>query len=425
MRNKIIKLIKKDSFLYIISNLIFSISTYLIMLVIPYYLNIKLLAEFTGVYQIILLYIVIFELGISIGYIRYNQIYKSIKIINSFLQMFILIVVFMLPYTIMGDLLNNLVGLNKTNIYINILYWSTLSLISWTLIKSILLSDKSYKTIFLFAISILIIRLICLIYFIEEDKYININNLFLGFFILPFIIIIIYLLYYHINIIYTFLKSHHKLKTLFTSYKNQIRKYISFSILSFISGLIYNLMLKILIIFLLTNNEDIKLSEIGYALTFIGIITIFVISIRNLYISKFKFNEKNTIIKYISFLDSIRVKVLISSVIISFISAIIVYFIKPNYLSQNTIFYTFIIILSYSYISYISMYTLLSKTFNKNILEIKINIIRLVGVFLIVYFLIEQNFLLLIILIYTFITSMEYIYYKILLKQIEIQDEIK
>lgn len=418
--NKISDLLKRDSVLYIISNFIFSFSTYLIMLLVPYYLTIDKLGDFTATYQIILFYILIFELGLSISYVRYNKLYKSTRIINSFLQIFILIIVILLPYSFIGDYLNEKVNINQTGIYSPILYFSSLSLLSWTFLKSILLSFQKYYLIFFFAVIILVIRLICITIFSINEQYISINYLFFFFFIIPFIPTIFYLLKYHIKNIKDFIIFQINNKINFLSlFQHRIKKYLSFSSLTFISSLIYGFTLNILIIKLLELNEKIKLSELGYSMTFIGIVSIFVISIRNFYISKFKFNDKIQIRFFLDFISSLKIKAFFLSLFISLLVSIIVYFIKPNYLSNNTIVYTAILIFSYMLISYFSMYTLLAKIFNENFLEIKINLIRCISVYLIVYFCLEKSFDLTLILIYSIIPIMEFIYYKILISKIK------
>jgi hypothetical protein len=204
-------------------------------------------------------------------------------------------------------------------------------------------------------------------------------------------------------------------------YKTRIKKYFFFSSATFLSSLIYGYTLSILIIKLLEINEKTKLSELGYGMTFIGIVSIFVISIRNFYISKFKFNDKAEIINFLNFINSLKIKTFILSIIICITLSSFIYLIKPDYLSNNTILYTILIILSYILISYFSMYTLLTKVFNENFLEIKINLIRCIGVYMIVHFYVEKNFNITLIAVYSFIPLMEFIYSRILISKINLK----
>ena len=423
LKYKISGLLKKNSSLYIISNLIFSFSTYFVMLMVPYYLNLNELGNFIASYQIILLYILIFELGLSISYVRYYKLYKSIKIINSFFQIFIILILVLIPFTVFGDLINSLVNIDKTNINSVILYFSTLSLLCWNLLKSVLLSLEKFYSILIFSIVILIIRMILLKILSINSDFIDINHLFLSLFIIPFIPTILYLLKYHFTNIKTFLKikiTHNNIN-FFMLYKTRIKKYFFFSSATFISSLIYGYTLSILIIKLLEINEKTKLSELGYGMTFIGIVSIFVISIRNFYISKFKFNDKAEIINFLNFINSLKIKTFILSIIICITLSSFIYLIKPDYLSNYTILYTILIILSYILISYFSMYTLLTKVFNENFLEIKINLIRCIGVYTIVHFYVEKNFDITLIAVYSFIPLMEFIYSRILISKINLK----
>jgi hypothetical protein len=426
IKYKISNLLQKNSTIYIISNIIFSFSTYFVMLIVPYYLNINELGNFMATYQILLLYILIFELGLSISYIRYCKLYESIKIINSFFQIFVILILMLIPFTVFGDFINNLVNIDKTNINSIILYFSTLSLLCWNLLKSVLLSLEKFYFILIFSIIILIIRILLLKIISMDNDLIHINNLFLFLFIIPFIPVVLYLIKYHFTNIKQFLKIKigHNNTNFFKIYKTRIKKYFFFSSLSFISSLIYGYTLSIIIIKLLELNEKTKLSEIGYGMTFIGIVSIFVISIRNFYISKFKFNKKIEIINFLNFINSLKIKTFILSIIICITLSSFIYLIKPDYLSNYTIAYTILIIFSYILISYFSMYTLLAKVFNENFLEIKINLIRCIGVYTIVYFYIEKNFDITLIAVYSFIPLMEYIYSRILISKINLKKTI-
>jgi len=62
----------------------------------------------------------------------------------------------------------------------------------------------------------------------------------------------------------------------------------------------------------------------------------------------------------------------------SFLMALFVYIIKPSYLSIDTAIFVFILVESYLASSYLGMFSLLSKTFNFNNLELKLNVIRLI-----------------------------------------------
>lgn len=419
--NKIVSKLKSNSSIYILSNLIFSLSTYLIMLVIPYYLNIDELADFTSIYQIILLYIIIFEFGLSVSYIRFKKIYDSTKYINTIVQIMILIILSLFSFTYLGNSINNIANIDKLNIYNYILFYSVFMLLSWSFFKSLLLSAEKFKTILLFSIIIFTIRVAELIIFSQNTQTINLNQLILNFFILPLFPMLVYLFYFHFHIIKSLIKIKHiKIKHI-KAFSLRIKRFFKFSILTYISTIIFGFTMKLVIINLLELNEKTVLAEIGYAMTFIGIVSIFVMSIRNYFISKFSLNKKEEINNFIKKVNKLLFPIIVFSIIISLFISIIVYFIKPSYLSFNSSIYTFIIIMSYIFVSYFSMYTLLAKTFSKNTLEIKINIFRFFGVFLILYFFLNKSIILSLLFVYIFIPFMEYIYSKILISKIKLK----
>lgn len=388
------------------------------MLAVPYYLNIKLLAEYTSIYQIILLYLVLFEFGLSISYVRFKKLYSVTKYINSITQLFIFLILILFSLTSLGNLLNNSMNLNSIGIKNEIIFYSVLFTLSWGLLKSMLLSNKRFYIILFLSFSILILRIIFLITL--DSNNINSNELFKLFFIYPFIHILLMLLLINFNNIIELIKFKFNYKNKFSllNFSYRIKKYFQFSFFQYINAILYAYTLKILIIFLLEKEQINNLAEIGYAMTFIGIVSIFVMSIRNYYISKFSFSDKEQINNFLINIKKLKLKLIFFSIIILISLSILIFLIKPNYLSNNTILYTNIIIASYIIISYLSMSTLLTKTFNENKLEFYINLFRTVGVYLITYFTLELSFLLTLCLIYTFIPSVEYMFSKILIKKI-------
>lgn len=389
------------------------------MLAVPYYLDMKLLAEFTSIYQIILLYLVLFEFGLSISYVRFKKLYSVTKYINSITQIFIFLIIILFSLTSLGNLLNNSMNLNSLGIRNEIIFYSVLFTLSWGLLKSILLSDKKFYIILLLSFSILMLRIIFLITL--DSRNIDSNELFKLFFIYPFIHILLILLLINFNNILELIKFKYKYKHKFSllNFSYKIKKYFQFSIFQYINAILYAYTLKILIIFLLEKEQINNLAEIGYAMTFIGIVSIFVMSIRNYYISKLSFSNKEQISNFLINIKKLKLKLIFFSIIILISLTILIFLIKPNYLSNNTILYTNIIIISYIIISYLSMSTLLTKTFNENQLEFYINLLRIVGVYLITYFTLEVSFLLTLCLIYTFIPLVEYFFSKILINKIE------
>ena len=414
-----INLYKKDGVKFILSNLIFSISTYFVMLVVPYYLKIETLSEFTAIYQIILFYLVIFEFGLSISYVRYKRIYESTAIINSVLQLVVILIILIFSFSNLGNILNSLVNLDKTSIFNITLFLSVISMLIWSFLKSILLSNKKYNIILIFSLFILIFRIFSLLF--VELKEIEINKIFVWFFIYPFLPAFFYLIIIHFKNFLKLitLKRNYLDKKFLKIYKYRIKKYINFSFLTFLSSLIYGYTIKILIIFSLKYEYTEELAQIGYAMTFVGIVSIFVMSLRNYYISKFSFTEIKQINEFLKFIKSIKISITIMTILLLLIISIIIYIMKPAYLNNITILYSNIIIISYVLISYFSMTTLLTKTFNENKLELYINLFRAIGVLIITIFILERNFLITLILIYLFIPFMEYIYSKILLNKIK------
>ncbi len=69
MLGKIKKVLANDGALFTLANLIFSFSTYLIALVIPYKFDIARMAEFSASLNIVLILAFVFEFGLATSYL--------------------------------------------------------------------------------------------------------------------------------------------------------------------------------------------------------------------------------------------------------------------------------------------------------------------------------------------------------------------
>ncbi|MBD3807062.1 MAG: hypothetical protein IE879_08360 [Sulfuricurvum sp.] len=161
---------------------------------------------------------------------------------------------------------------------------------------------------------------------------------------------------------------------------------MKFSLMTYIIGMLYVLAGRYLIIFLTEKNQLSLLADLGYAMTFLGIMTIVSTSFRTFFVSKFHLGDMHSIkIHLDNYLRKIKSLIFGVLLIAAFLS-MIVYMIMPSYLSINAPFFVFILTASYGIIFLMSLVTFLSKTMNYNKLEIIINSIRLIMVVVITRF---------------------------------------
>ncbi len=384
MLSKIKQLVKNDGALFFFSNLVYSFSTYLIALLIPYKLNIEGLADFSAAFNIVILLIFVFEFGLSISYLRYNQIYKVSDQINAALQIVIFALLLLLSQTFLGDFADVLFGIQSVGISQEYIYLSIFALLTWVFFKNSMLAKKRIKFIVINSFVILFARIGILFYIFLSDMPLKLDDIFLYLFVLPYALVIV--LNMRENIISLMQKSKtFKDSRYFKIFLKRSKQFIAFSALTFLINGLFVYTSRYAIIYLADNDMKSVLAEIGYALTFSGLILIFIGSLRSYFISKFNISNTEEISKYIDMLLGYKIKFLFLGMVASILVSGLVYVIKPSYLTIDSVIYVFILIYSSVIVAYLSLFSLLSKTFNFNYLELTLNIIRLSLVILCVH----------------------------------------
>ena len=170
-----------------------------------------------------------------------------------------------------------------------------------------------------------------------------------------------------------------------------MKQFILFSALTYIINGLYIYTNRYAIIYMVDEKMTTTLAELGYAMSFGGLIMIFISSLRSYFLSKFNVSEMDAVMAHIRRLKQYRWYVLLGGVAVSALFAGIVYLIKPAYLSVDSPVYVFILIYASILVAYMSLFSLLSKTFNFNMLELKLNAIRLILVIVLVRLLFGEH----------------------------------
>ncbi len=423
MLAKIKALLANEGALFFISNLVYSFSTYLIALLIPYKLNIESMAGFSAAFNIIMMLIFVFEFGLTVSYLRFNQIYRISDQINALIQIFIFIFLFILSQSVLGHYTDIFFGVQNLGITQEFIYLSIFALLSWIFFKTTLLAKKRIKFIIVNSFLILFVRVAFLIYILFFVNDIDLDLIYLYLFILPFAMVISLNLKYNLEFLYK-CKEKIKTKRFKRIFLKRVKQFLIFSALTYIINGLYIYTNRYVIIYMVDEKMTTTLAEIGYAMSFGGLIMIFISSLRSYFLSKFNISQMKEVLNHINTLLRYKWYVLLGGVIVSFLIAWIVEVIKPSYLSINSSIYVFILIYSSIVIAYLSLFSLLSKTFNFNMLELKLNIIRLIAVIIIVHMLFAGYPILGFILVNTAIISVELYFARVVVKKIYKKDQI-
>lgn len=417
MQPKILSLFASDQSIFLLANIVFSASTYIVMLFIPYMLTMESMAEFSSVYNALLLLLGIFEFGIPISFLRFYQLYKITFLINAILQMTIFGGLIVIAFSPLGSVLIESFHLGQSQMNALLFFIAVITQLSWSFSRNILLTEQRYTFILILSLFIFILRTVSLGYLYYHLEILSINSILLSMFIIPFIPIFYVML---INIArtvnsYNILKNYRRTKKIFFFY---LKGFMKFSLMTFAIGVLYVFSGRYLIIYLTEQHQISLLADLGYAMTFLGIITIASASFRTFFISKFHLGDKKSITIHLdNYIGQIRLLVSLCILIAALLS-ITVYFIMPSYLSINAPIFVFILTASYGVIFLMSLITFLSPTMNYNVLEISINAARLIIIVGITRFIFLKNPILGFLLINLALMIGELIFAKILLKRL-------
>lgn len=409
------KLLSETSW-FLLANMIFSASTYIVGILVPYILNTDYLAWYTSGNQILLVLSFIFEFGLSISFLRYYKLDNSSRYLNSFIQIILFIFIIACGY-FFGPQINSLFNLDNLPVDYTILYVLVISQLSWIFVKNWLLAINKLKTLLFHSILIFILRILLLIHLFYIESF-SLTQLFVETLLLPFIPTILHLGYININVMIEGLKKYGRIIPPQDNLFKHLYEYIQYSALTYISGFIYLYSGRYFIIYL-TGKNNVVLADVGYSMTFIGILLVFYTSIRNYLISRLRMDNLDFIHSYIKALQKMSWLFLIGSVVISLLFSYIVFLIMPEYLTLNAVIFAFILFMTRVLLIYTGLFTVLSKTFAYNKLELILNIIRLTAIVLITHFLLDFNIILGIVLIHIVQLGIELLFAQKVIRKIK------
>lgn len=401
---------------FLLSNMIYSASTYLVGFLIPYLLNTDYMAFFSSGNQILMVLAFIFELGFSVSFLRFYQLDKSVKYINSYLQMilFAVIVVIGLYFSTFFDKIFNI---DELPVDASLLYFLVIAQLGWFFIKNWLLAINKIKTLVFHSVLILALRVVFLLHLYYLKDF-SIRQLFLETLLFPFSITMIHLLYVNVKLILESLSLCNIFSfSLIRKAALKVYAFLRFSMLTYISGFLYLYTVRYLVIFM-TGKDNLVVADLGYAMTFIGIILVFYTTFRSYLIARLSMDKAGFIKSYITNIKSMYKPFLGLIVFSSIVLSYVVYLIKPGYLSFNTVIFSFILFMSTFLNVYLGLFTVLSKTYDYNKMEVLLNIIRFLAVVLITNFLVEKHLILGVALVNIVMVLVEYVYAKILIRRI-------
>lgn len=417
-RNNLSYRILNESSWFLVANLIFSASTYMVGILVPYLLNTDYMAYLSAGNQIVMVLAIILEFGISISFLRFYQIDKDSIYIFSILQVMMLLLIIVIMF-FFADEVNYLFNIHLIPVDVKLFYIIIIGQYGWGFIKTWLLATNQVKYITLHAVIISVLRLVSLIYLYLLGDF-SLTQLLLATLLFPFIPSLIHQAYLTARVLIEGIPLMKGVN------RQRIRKffektydYLQFSLFTYLANFIFLYTGRYLMIYL-TGKNNAALADLGYAMTFLGIVLVFYTTIRNYLVARLSKNNSDFIFTYLKGLKRLMKYMLAGFFILSLLLSWLIMKIKPAYLSENTGIFAFIFFLATFINAYIGLFTVLSKTYDYNKTELLLNGIRFLAVVAITNFVVKSNIILGVILINIAMVAFEFIFARIILKRIAV-----
>ena len=366
---KIIKSItKKGGFHYLLANIIYSASTFGVNLALPKILPFQLYTQCAYVIQILFLLIGIFQFGVVIS--LYYYIKKQRNILNIFYSLTLIIIGILILLSFFSNNPINIITKNQGLTFTEnlIFYTAIIFNIIYVFNKGKNVADKDYLYMFKLSSVVIGTRLIgaILLYII------NITSL-------SIILLILFII--------PFLKD-------FIDYINNAREYIRpkkwnkdiwkkftyYSLRVWIIGSIYIISQQIFLIATKGISSELT-AAVAFSNGIVGIINLFNSMFSNFFISSLSSDKNDQLNKYISTLKKIGPIYLLLLLLLSSGISFSVKYIYPD-LGNFLPIITFICLLKVGIISYLGMYSLVSKVINLLNIEIFLGIARIIIIYI-------------------------------------------
>lgn len=410
------KLLSETSW-FLLANIIFSASTYVVGFLIPYILDTNYMAFFSSGNQILVVLSMVFEFGISLSFLRFYQLEKSSKYIFSILQLCLLAFLIVIAL-FFSKYVNQLFNIDDLPVNEKLFYLIIIGQYGWGYIKTWLLATNEIKKMTVHAIIIFVLRVVFLVHLYLIREF-SVTQMLLETLLYPFIPSLLHQSYLTGKALLESLvlikkKEFMTVKEFF----NKVYDFLQFSILTYLANFFFLYTGRYLMIYL-TGKDNVALADIGYSMTYIGIILVFYSTIRNYLVARLSKNKSDFIQSYITNLKSLFKYAFAFFLVLSFGLSSLVALLKPHYLTFNTVIFSFIFFMATFINAYIGLFTVLSKTYDFNKMELSLNIMRFILIVAITNFIVSRNILLGVILINIVMILIEYLFAAIILKRIK------
>lgn len=358
----------KDITYYMVANIIFSVSTFAVNICLPYILEYSFFNEFIYVFQMVLFMTTVMQMGIVIGLYRFIEksrdnifnVYYTIILFVNFLLLFLGLIT---PNFISGLL--KLDSLSKTEHLMFFLSIIVSGIFLYNKGKNI--ADKAYGYMMKVALVAFSMRLLIV--------------LILGFFNMTSLSVTLFLVFIlpFVQDIKDYVKNSFRYIRLNELDLDLLKTFSIYSLKVWIIGTLFIVSDRIFLIY--TKDIDIQLTTaIAFSSGFLGIISLFNASFNNYFLSNLSSERIKEVSNYTKKLKRLLFPYVGLLLMICLFFSGLIYVIYPTLGSISAII-LFITLLRSGLISYLGMFSLLTKVLDLLNLEIILNICRIIVVY--------------------------------------------
>ena len=407
----IIKYLNKDIYLFIISNLLYSLMVFVLNVLFPLLFEEDIFIQVVYIFQMIIVVNSLSNFGISTGLLRNSVLDKQNTLRYALLSIFIIqSFIFILSF-FKNNLITQALNINGLTFIEHLfLYFSVISINIYFYNRSIMNSEKKFKLMIRHLIFVVLVRissLISLVFFIEN----TLSNILLFIFIIPFSLEYVFLFKKIAN--YKF----HE----FIRLDKKYFYFLFFSFKVFIGGALFVLSDRFMLIKMKEYDNE-TASLLAFSFGFLGVVSVINYSFQNYFLNRIDPNSKESIFSFLKKIKKYFPHYFLIMLIGTLVVCSIVYIL---YVDFDLLIYPIIIILIFktAITSYLGFKNILITSLDLLKYAIVINALRLLLVAVSLLFLESIGFISTLLLISLVMIMCELILNKIVDKNLNLKYE--
>jgi hypothetical protein len=175
--------------------------------------------------------------------------------------------------------------------------------------------------------------------------------------------------------------------------QGQLAQFVYMSGATYVITVLYAYAVRGIFMLAATGSYQQLLADLGYAGGFLGIISIINSTVRSYFVSRLSIHDTLALQNYVSTLKN-RWKYFVTGTLgLAVLIALLIFLVKPAYLTTNSSLYAFILVVSSGLTMYCGLFNVVSTTLNLIHFEVIANVARTLVVLGWIYFCLPQNVL--------------------------------